>query len=206
MNKNLKHLLSILTVGFFLLIALGSDDESKTDSVSETKNQSISKIPLKTRLEKSIKSLESDDITKDINSVDGIVIALALYKSYFPTIKEGKESKNTDEQKLAKQLEQKISNSQVKNFPKLRAKYAKLIGEKLWEENVEVNIGGKRNINLNFTAHYFASNKNIQASQNALHEMLTTLRFKQTNYRWYKGEDEYTFYTIESPKDSEVLE
>ena len=207
MNKNYKHLFSAIAVFFFLFIAFGSDDDKKTEkSSTETNKENISKIPLKTRLENNIKSLESDDLTKDIKSVDGIVISLALYKAYYSIIKEGKESQNAEEQKLAKQLETKVSNSQVKNFPKLRAKYAKLIGDKLWESNVEVSIGGTRNVNLNLTAHYFASNKNIKESQETLHEMLTNLRFKQTNYRWYKGEDEYTYYTIDSPKDSEVIE
>ncbi|SDI36015.1 hypothetical protein SAMN05421846_106256 [Chryseobacterium taeanense] len=210
MNKILKTMASIGTFVFFIFIAFGSEDEKKSEtSITtsiENKKNALSTIPLKTRLENNIKSLKSDDFTKDINSLDGIVISIALYKAYFQIIKEGKESQNPEEQKLAKQLEQKVSNSQIKNFPKLRAKYAKLIGDKLWENDVDVSVGGVRNINLNLTAHYFASNKNIKESQEALHEMLINLRFKQTNYRWYKGEDEYTYYTIESPKDSEVIE
>lgn len=210
MTKNLKTISSVGAFVFFTFIAFGSSDDKKSEtpitSIETNKDTVSPSINLKTRLENNIKSLNSDDISNSVKSIDGIIISIALYKSYYQIIKEGKESQISEEQKLAKQLEQKVSNSQIKNFPKLRAKYANLIGEKLWENDVDVSVGGVKNSNLNFTAHYFASNKNIKESQEALHEMLVNLRFKQTNYRWYKGEDEYTYYAINSPKDSEVIE
>lgn len=207
--KKIKNVVSAIVVAFFLIIAYGSDDndEKNIDESVISENKDTPKIPLKTKLQNSIKSLETDDdLAKNVQSVDGIVIVLALYKSYYITIKEGRESKVQEEKDLAKQLENKVSTSQIQNFPKLRASYYKLIQDKLWEHDVTVGIGGKRNTILNFTAGYFAANKNIKDTQEALHEMLVNLRFKQTNYRWYKGEDEYTYYTIESPKDSEVIE
>ncbi|MDR6405120.1 MULTISPECIES: hypothetical protein [Chryseobacterium] len=173
----------------------------KTVKIEEKKND------LKTRLEKEIKSLEKDsDLTKNVNSVDGIVIVLALYKVYASIIKEGKESPYVEEQKLAKSLEKKVMNSQIKAFPKLRLIYYKLMKEKLWENNIEVKIIGSTNKTLQFTAGYFASNKNIQETQSTLHEMLLNLRFKQTQYKWYSGDDEYTYYNIESLKDSEIID
>ena len=210
MKKTPKIFASIIVVAFFLFIAYGSDDDSKkenTETLTSETNSVVSKIQLKTRLENNIKSLESNsDFAKDINSVDGIVITLAVFKAYSIIIKEGEESKNEEEKKLAKTLKEKVSNTQVKNFPKLRLSYYKILKDKLWEHDVTVSIGGQKNTILNLTAGYFAANKNIKDTQETLDEMLISLRFKQSNYRWYKGEDEYTYYTIESAKDSEVIE
>ncbi|GAA5089551.1 hypothetical protein GCM10023210_14530 [Chryseobacterium ginsengisoli] len=210
--KKIKHLLSVIAVAFFLIIAYGSDDNNKNESdkssaLKDIETTKTSEIPLKTQLQNSIKGLEKgNDLTENVQSIDGIVIVLALYKSYHITITKGKESKNKEEKDLAKQLENKVSDSQVQNFPKLRAIYYKLMESKLWEHDISVTVGGKRNTILNLTAGYFAANKNIKDTQETLNEMLTSLRFKQINYRWYKGEDEYTYYKIDSPKDSEVVE
>ncbi|WP_343611074.1 hypothetical protein [Chryseobacterium oranimense] len=78
--------------------------------------------------------------------------------------------------------------------------------EKLWVNDVDVKILAPNNKTLRFTAGYFASNKNIQETQTTLHEMLVNLRFKQTQYKWYSGDDEFTYYNIESPKDSDIVE
>lgn len=215
--KILKHLSSLIVFIFFIFIAYGSDDDNnskteiteneKYDSIDSSTNKIVSQIPLKTRLENNIKSLDSgDDLVKDIKSVDEIVIALAVFKSYHMIITEGEESKNADEKKLVKKLKDKVSNYQIKNFPKLRFAYYKILSDKLWEHDVTVGIGGNKNTILNLTAGYFAANKNIKYTQETLHEMLSNLRFKQINYRWYKGEDEYTYYKIESPKDSEIVD
>lgn len=209
MKKKLKPLSSVIVILFFLFIAYGSDDTKKeTDKpVTSETNNVISEVPLKIRLENNLKGFETESsLTKNLKSIDDIIIVLAVYKSYYIIIKEGKESTNNDEKKLAEKLEQKVSNSQLKDFPKLRLAYNNILKEKLWENDVDVKIGGSKNTVLSLTAGYFASNKNIKTTQETLHDMLVNLRFKQVNYRWYKGEDEYTYYTIESAKDSEVTE
>ncbi|NML68796.1 hypothetical protein HHL23_03160 [Chryseobacterium sp. RP-3-3] len=183
-----------------------STPQNKKVSI-QTEKKSEEKIDLKTKLENNIKGIdEGQDLAKNVKSLDGIVIVLALYKVYSSIINEGKSSKNNDEQELAKKLEKKVIDSQVKTFPKLRRIYYELIKEKLWVNDVDVKILGPNNKTIQFTAGYFASNKNIQETQTTLHEMLLNLRFKQTQYKWYSGDDEYTYYNIESSKDSEIID
>ncbi|PIF43927.1 hypothetical protein CLU96_0851 [Chryseobacterium sp. 52] len=195
---------------FLLLIKCSKTDPSTPQNKEEliqTEKKSEDKIDLKTRLENNIKGIdEGQDLAKNVKSLDGIVIVLALYKVYSSIINEGKSSKNSDEQELAKKLEKKVINSQVKTFPKLRYIYYELIKDKLWVNDVDVRILGSSNKTIQFTAGYFASNKNIKETQATLHEMLLNLRFKQTQYKWYSGDDEYTYYNIESSKDSEIIE
>lgn len=81
-----------------------------------------------------------------------------------------------------------------------------MVKDKLWEHDIDVTLGGANNTTLKFSGGYFAANANIKETQKSLQEILTSLRFKQTQYRWYNGQDEYTYYKIESSKDAILLE
>lgn len=216
LNTDLKTTTKYILVILFWVIgaALIPKRDSLFDSnIAETKStqketEQDTLFSLKTKVENNIKSLSEDDITdgKDYDSADQFIILCALYKSYAITIKEAKQSKNPEIIELNNQLIKKVEQSQKKNFPKIREKYFQFIKNKLWENDVYVNLSGTRNTVLKFTGGYFAANKNIKTTQEALSEMLNLLRFKQTQYRWYKGQDEYTYYTIESESDLQIVE
>jgi hypothetical protein len=106
--------------------------------------------------------------------------------------------------KLGKDLEAKLIQFQIKEFPKMRADYGKLVGKTLWEHDVDVTVFGSGNNTIEFTGGVFAANKNIKDAQTALQDMLKKLRFDKANYRWYSGADEYDYYDIKSSKDTEI--
>lgn len=171
---------------------------AKTDKISDLE-------ALKTKLKNNIKSLDGDDITSSpLNSAQEFTIAVALFKAYAITINENKNNKDKEIQNLVSELENKVTKSQIKNFPKLRKAYFEFIKDKLWENDIIVSLSGRNNTTLSFTGGYFAANKNIATTQESLNEMLNYLHFKRTEYRWYKGEDEFTYYTIKSDNDSEI--
>lgn len=205
----MKKKILIPIVGVLILIFIKCSQPAPSEIQNQTQSEKIpeNKIDLKTKLQNNLKGIkEGSDLTKNVSSVDGVVIVLALYKVYSSIITEGKESKNPDEQMLAKQLEKEVVKSQIKTFPKLRLIYGKLMKEKLWENDIDVKILGSDNKKLQFTAGYFASNKNIQQTQTTLQDMLLNLRFKQTQYKWYSGDDEYTYYNLQSANDSEIIQ
>lgn len=176
--------------------AVTSETSEKTETVSDLET-------LKTKLKNNIKSLEKDDLTSSpLKSAQDFTIAVALFKAYAITINEAKPNKDKEVQSLISELEKKVVKSQIKNFPKLRKAYYEFLKEKLWENDVEVGISGKNNQRLIFTASYFAANKNIKSTQETLSEMLNYLHFKQTQYRWYSGQDDFTYYDIESDNDN----
>lgn len=216
LEKNLKTSTKyILVIVFWVLGAAiipkqGTFEEANFEK-SSAKDEVIKKdtvLSLKTKLENNIKGLSEDNFIdgKEYTSADQFIIISALYKSYSLTINEAKKSKDPEIIKLNNQLIKKVSQSQVKNFPKIRQKYFEFVKQKLWENDVYVNLSGSRNTNLKFTGAYFAANKNIKSTQEALSEMLNLLRFKQTEYRWYKGQEDYQYYTIQSKNDSEISE
>lgn len=187
------------------------NDQKQTEAAASTQTSDtveVAGIDLKTIIKNNIKSINGgDDFTKnEMTSAASFQIIAALYKAYALTINQGKQSTDKEVLKLTDELQKRVMASQQKNFPKLRKAYQEFVYDKLWENNIDVEVSGSRNIVLKFTSVFFADNKNIKESQEKLTEMLILLRFKQTQYRWHKEQDEFTIYTIESPKDGEIVE
>ncbi len=130
---------------------------------------------------------------------------LVLFGYWADIIKKGENSDDPEIQKLAKQLKSKVVNLQVREFPRLRKEYADVAAKKMWENDIEVYANGTGNRYINFTGGLFAANKNKKVFQEQLHEILTMFRFNQSRYRWYKGADEYTYWTIYEGKDSDLV-
>ncbi len=163
---------------------------------------------LKVKISNAIKDLNrGDDISNvDLTSLQGINTALSIFKIYAQLVRDGNLSSDKETLMLTRQLKNKCIASQLKNFPKIRRAYYKLTKDQLWELDIDVTISGKSNSILIFTGGYFAANANIKQTQEALHGMLASLRFKQTQYRWYKGQEEYTYYIIKSNSDSMLID
>jgi hypothetical protein len=182
-------------------------ESEKTTNETDSKNDTIAYLEtLKLKLKNNIKSIDDgDDLTSTtLKSAQEFTIAVALFKAYAMTINEAKTNKDKEVQSLVSELEKKVVKSQIKNYPKLRKAYFDFIKDKLWENDIDVRLSGKNNTTLSFTGGYFATNKNIASTQESLNEMLNYLHFKRIEYRWYKGEDEFTYYTIKSDSDSEI--
>lgn len=77
-----------------------------------------------------------------------------------------------------------------------RTQYAKSLGNELWEDdiNVETSDGGKTII---FTGAVFAANRNIKEFNERFYPTLHDLGFTKAIYKWYKYDEDYTYYTIE---------
>lgn len=197
----------------FILTVIFGDTLLKNADVNSAKQNSAealkeNDLELKTKLSNNIKSIEAgDDLTKkEMTSVTEFQVAAFIYKGYAKNIKEGQASQDKEIINLANNLQKKVIASQEKNFPKLRLAFQKYLKDKLWEHDVDVKISGKGSTTLHLVGVYFAANKNIKSTQETISEILNLLRFKQTQYSWFKGVDEYTYYTIDSPKDNEIVE
>ena len=101
----------------------------------------------------------------------------------------------------SKELAQKAKSLQIKFFPVIRKNYVAMHKHKMWENNIDIRQNGSTTLEL--SGGIFANNKNIQDTYEMTREALELMRFKRLNFRWYKGADEYTYYNINGPKDSE---
>lgn len=212
-----KRVLIPVAILFLGIVGSQMEEDNRTDKNSSTpaaavqdksSHASSAEMDLKTKLRNYIKSIEDgDDLTKsELTSATAFQITAALYKAYAIAMNEGKASSDKEVLNLTAELERKIITSQQKNFPKIRKAYGEFLKNKLWEEDIYVELDGPGYSVVKFTGGYFAANKNIKETQETLSEMLQLLRFRQTQYRWYRGQDEFTYYTIASNKDSEIVE
>lgn len=83
-----------------------------------------------------------------------------------------------------------------KAFPLYRKRFTRIMNKRLWEEDIDVEVTGKGNTVLWFTAGRFASNKQIKQFQELITNEVKTFEFKRTCYKWIKSDDEYTYYDL----------
>lgn len=170
------------------------------DSTSEFDSRKV----LEDKLVKELNDIDSFD-GSDFNTIEKLKVELALLQSWSNLIKEGVNSDDRRLMKLSNDLKFKVERLQVKEFPKMRLRFASVLKKELWTDNIEVAIGGNTNSTLTFTGGIFANNANKQEYQSSLTEIFNLLRFKRINYKWYKYDDEYTYYNLETSRDNALL-
>jgi hypothetical protein len=182
------------------------EEKRLAKEIEAKKSAEEEKLKQKEQLEREIKSINDGvDFSTYRGTVDSLQMELVLFGYWADIIKKGENSDDPEIQKLAKQLKSKVVNLQVREFPRLRKEYADVAAKKMWENDIEVYANGTGNRYINFTGGLFAANKNKKVFQEQLHEILTMFRFNQSRYRWYKGADEYTYWTIYEGKDSDLV-
>ena len=185
---------------------MSEEDKKLAKELEAKKAAEEEKLKQKEQLEREIKSVNDGvDFSTYRGTVDALQMELMLFGTWANIITEGENSDDPEIQKLVNQLKQKVANMQIKEFPKLRKEYANIVAKKMWENDIEVTYNGTNNKYINFSGGIFAANKNKQDFQNEVNEVLKMFRFNQSRYRWYKGADEYTYWTIYEGKDSDLV-
>jgi hypothetical protein len=101
----------------------------------------------------------------------------------------------------AKAWRKSLASIQAKAYPALRQYWIKEADQLLWRQDIDVTGGGQ---SVTFAGGAFAANQNISDFYSVNESALVALRFKRANFKWYSGATEYEYYTIESPKDTDV--
>lgn len=208
---------------------VSSDDKNYKDAISKIKElrpivDSIKKSETlqnvsdnkKEKTEEHLKNDIKSQIERELIAIDkGVTIGkgeniialqmdLVLLGAYSTIIKEGENSDDEKTKKLAKKLKEKVQHLQKTGFPKLRKRYTEIVKNLMWENDIDVYSSNGGDI-LNLTGGIFVTNKNIKQIQETIDENMHLFRFKQVRYRWYKGSDEFTYYDISPPKDTEPV-
>jgi hypothetical protein len=160
------------------------------------------------QLDRELASLRQGfDGSKYRGSKDAINMGVILFGAWGKLISEAP-THDLSKGEMAKvaELRRRVSQIQVREFPRLRASWAQEVGKAMWEHDMTVTAGGEGSRTLRLTAAMFAANANIQQIQQTLHDQLNLLRFKRVEYRWYRGADDYQYYRLETPRDGDVRE
>lgn len=135
------------------------------------------------------------------NTKDGVLAAVEEMETLRGRI--GNALADTAYVAKAKKWRATMIKKQVEMYPPLRGRWALAAGKLLWENDIEVEVSGKANTIVTLTGGTFAANKNKADTQERISEVLQSLRFKQSRYKWYEGDDTYTYYKMQTPGDAE---
>ena len=188
------------------LIKITEENKLLVKDEERAKLKEVAILKQKEQLERELNSVNAGvDFSSYRETVESLQIELILFGTWARIITDGEKSENSEIQKMAKQLKPKVVKMQVKEFPILRKEYSKIVAAKLWENDIELSVSGSGNKHINFSGGIFAANKNKQEFQKQINEVITMFRFNQSRYRWYKGANEYTYYTMYVGKDSDLF-
>lgn len=146
------------------------------------------------------------DFSEYRGSLKKLHLELKLFGNWSNIIKESEKYEDSDILKLNNKLKNLIIDLQLVEFPNMRKEYAKILSRKLWRENFDIYASGNRKKIINFTNHTFASNANIEDSHLLNLNQLIILRFKQSRYRWYKEQNNYTSYDLGNTNDNKLVD
>lgn len=149
---------------------------------------------------KRIKKFKGNDIY--YKSVDGLVSELDEFDILLNRAKEWESS--TNDENISKSIniyKNEISKLMQREFPNMRKSYVNISEQMLWEEDITVSSVGSTII---YVGAIFATNKNKKEFYENIQSILSRLRFKKAVFKWYKYEDQYTYYNILSKRDSEL--
>lgn len=200
----------LITLGVLVVLAIlpkGNSVDSETEPPKDSVKTEVSKNKptLESRLKKEIESIKDGvDFSTYRGEIVNLQLAIVMFTVWGDIVREGLNSTNPQDVKLANELKKLVVNTQEKELPNLRKNYVEVAKKKLWENNIEVSGGGKGNTTINLTGGSFFNNKNKSDVQGTLSSILQQFRFKRSNYRAYDGQDQYDYYTIDSPQDGEL--
>ncbi len=155
-------------------------------------------------IERETASLATFDPSGFRGSKDAVLLELAMFGALDLRIGEASKHKLSAAQKAkVAKLRQALSRLQGREFPAMRRAWAKHVGAALWENDGTVTTSGGSAKTVTFVAGIFAANANIRDAYIAVSPALRSLRFSRAEFKWYKGESEYTYYRVESLKDTD---
>ena len=209
-HKIITVILVFILLGMFSAAFDDSKTSKGTTNVNSQNSASEQSAPedFKGQLNREIESVKAYDPAKFTQYKTGTTqlgLELGLFSAWATLVDKAQKSDDPEIKKLGEQLKQKVSQIQVKEFPLMRKAYGEEMGKAVWEENMDIRVYGSANENVDFVSAIFSNNKNIKQIHLSALELLQGLRFDRVNYKWIKSADEWQYFDIESPKDSEVL-
>jgi hypothetical protein len=197
-----------------LLFLLGVYHKDKPPVVEETHTGPIMEIPpdpvfdsaavvreAVEKLDREISDIENAEGAESRHSKDEVYALAKMFGDKAIIAESYLKGIDTSISNRAAKLKKLLIARQKKDFPILRKNYIKWADAKAWENDMEIR---GRGTTIEYVWGRFASNKNIKEFQDNSHDLLTKLRFKRAIYKWYKGQDDYTYYDMDSKGDGEL--
>jgi hypothetical protein len=103
---------------------------------------------------------------------------------------------------LCTEVKPKLIKKQIVEFPIIRREMGRIIGDKLWRENISVSVLGSNYVNMIFVGGIFASNANIEDFNKEIASLLVKARFQKSTYKWIPSGDSKGYsFNVKSDSD-----
>jgi len=134
----------------------------------------------------------------DPSDIKQIQWKLDMLADFYKIIKENDDSKDDKIREKIGILKKKILQFQLREFPILRISLSKIIGSKLWGNNIKVYTYGDGSRNIRFVGGAFLNNSNKTTVWVDYMDILERFRFKRADFIPIEGYDlDYTYWNIE---------
>ncbi|MCD1626312.1 hypothetical protein K7H22_09945 [Seohaeicola saemankumensis] len=158
------------------------------------------------QLDREIASIPGISASKYTDDVSNINVGLLLMGAWALLYEEGgKLDLNEEAQRKREQFRRLLVNKQSQMLPAMRDAYGPAMRQQLWEADGSARTIGAGYRTVEFVSAAFARNANIQQIHTEIRENLMMLRFTRAQYKWIKQASEFSYYTLEVPKDSDIV-
>lgn len=171
----------------------------KADAARSEVNQYIEQI------DRELASMPEVSAKKYTKSIDEINIGLILIGTWNLLYEKGASlDLNPDGQNKRQRFKELLIRKQAEMFPALRDAYGPAMRTQLWEADGSARTIGAGYRTVEFVSAAFAANANIKKIHTQIHEQLLMLRFTRAQYKWFAQASEFSYYTLEPPKDTDL--
>lgn len=158
------------------------------------------------QLDREIASLPGVSASKYTGSVNDINLAIILIGTWNLVYENGaKLDLDADGQAKRKKFKDLLVRKQAELFPALRDAYGPAMRTQLWEADGSARTFGAGYRTVEFVSAAFARNANIKQIHTEMFENLLMLRFTRAQYKWFEQASEFSYYTLEPPKDTDLV-
>ncbi|MHC0054931.1 hypothetical protein [Actibacterium sp. D379-3] len=170
-----------------------AEQEAKLTEYIEQLDREIASIP----------GIQASKYTEDVSSIN---IGLLLIGTWALLYEEGdKLDLNEEARQKRQQFRRLLVSKQSQMLPAMRDAYGPAMRQQLWEADGSARTIGAGYRTVEFVSAAFARNANIKQIHTEIRENLMMLRFTRAQYKWIKQASEFSYYTLEVPKDSDIV-
>jgi hypothetical protein len=157
------------------------------------------------QLDRELASLPGASASEYTESIDQINVALILIGAWTLLYEEGADLPLDEEgQQKRQRFRELLVQKQAEMLPILRDAYGPAMRSQLWIADGSARTFGNGYRTVEFVSAAFARNANIQETHSQIQENLIMLRFTRVQYKWFQEASEYSYYTLEPPRDTDL--
>ena len=158
------------------------------------------------QLDSELASLPGVSASKFTGSVSEINLGLVLIGTWNLLYENGSGlNLDAEGQKKRQRFKDLLIRKQAEMFPALRDAYGPAMRSQLWEADGSARTLGAGYRTVEFVSGAFARNANIKQIHTEMFENLLMLRFTRAQYKWFDQASEFSYYTLEPPKDTDLV-